>query len=64
MKPSCFITAKELAPILEMKPPKLLLCEESLGLRPLRDPNFGKPVRWFRNKALACLIAKGYNVEF
>lgn len=64
MKISQFITAKELAPHLEMKPPKLLLVESSLGLFECRDPQFKKPVRWFRDKALLALRQREYKVEF
>ncbi len=64
MKPSQFITAKELAPHLEMNHFKVLRLEVKLGLKECRDPNFEKPVRWFRNKALLALLKAGYQVEF
>lgn len=60
---SQFITAKELAPLLEMKPPKLMLVEANLGLVKCRDQNYGKPVRWFRDKVRRTLRKAGYIVE-
>jgi len=64
MKPSQFITAKELAPHLEMKAPKLLSIEKKLGLFECRDPHYQMPIRWFRSKALIALREAGYEVEF
>lgn len=62
MNDSQFINSKELSTILECSKFKVYDYEEKLGLKPHRDKNFRRPIRWHKKPAMDIIRAAGYTI--